>query len=197
MRGRIRTNPARATDGSAGASPSRSGPAAAEGKRREGEAPAEPLPRRKRPACGVFDSLALPTIVFVTICTKNRRPILANDEMHLRIRAAWMHAGAWLVGRYVIMPDHIHLFASPSGREGVSFDAWMKYWKSQVTRVVHVVKKTTERNFLQPGHWDRRLRSGESYDGKWRYVAQNPVRHGLVTPESDWPFQGELNVLRW
>ena len=33
--------------------------------------------------------------------------------------------------------------------------------------------------------------------GKWEYVVRNPVRAGLVNRREDWPFQGELNVLRW
>ena len=32
----------------------------------------------------------------------------------------------------------------------------------------------------QSDHWDTRLRSGESYDAKWEYVRNNPVRAGLV-----------------
>ena len=37
----------------------------------------------------------------------------------------------------------------------------------------------------------------ESYDEKWRYVAENPVRAGLVVHSEDWPFQGEMNSLNW
>jgi hypothetical protein len=32
----------------------------------------------------------------------------------------------------------------------------------------------------QTDHWDRRLRSDESYAEKWEYVRCNAVRHGLV-----------------
>lgn len=45
--------------------------------------------------------------------------------------------------------------------------------------------------------WDTQLRTGESYDAKWDYVRNNPVRKGLVASPDDWPFQGELNVLSW
>ncbi len=50
---------------------------------------------------------------------------------------------------------------------------------------------------LQADHWDTRLRSGESDDAKWEYVRNNPIRAGLVADAGDWPFQGELNELRW
>src|SRR5438270_13116046 len=48
-----------------------------------------------------------PVIVFVTVCTKNRKPILANDVTHALLRRAWIAADSWLVGRYVVMPDHV------------------------------------------------------------------------------------------
>ena len=41
------------------------------------------------------------------------------------------------------------------------------------------------------------LRRAESYDQKWRYVIDNPVRAGLVEVTEDWPFQGEMNSLDW
>jgi len=41
------------------------------------------------------------------------------------------------------------------------------------------------------------LRRGQSYDEKWDYVVDNPLRAGLVERAQDWPYQGELNVLSW
>jgi putative transposase len=102
-----------------------------------------------------------------------------------------MEANAWLVGRYILMPDHLHLFAAP-GRLDISLDNWVKYWKSQFTNRYFVADQA-----WQSSHWDTRLRSGEGYDEKWTYVRENPVRAGLVTKSDDWPFQGELNVLDW
>ncbi len=45
--------------------------------------------------------------------------------------------------------------------------------------------------------WDTQLRKSTHYDEKWEYVSQNPVRAGLVRAPDDWPYQGELNELRW
>ncbi|CAN5784749.1 hypothetical protein BH20VER1_BH20VER1_05380 [soil metagenome] len=57
-----------------------------------------------------FDSRPL---YFVTFCTYRRRKLLATAEVHdafssFAERAATEHNIA--VGRYVIMPDHVHLF---------------------------------------------------------------------------------------
>ena len=32
---------------------------------------------------------------------------------------------------------------------------------------------------------------------KWLYLWENPIKEGLVSRPEDWPFQGEVNVLRW
>ncbi len=98
---------------------------------------------------------------------------------------------AWVVGRYVVMPDHIHLFAAPD-RPELPLDNWVKYWKSQFTKRHRVSEHRWETD-----HWDTRLRKGESYAVKWEYVRNNPVRHGLVQRAEDWPFQGEIALLEW
>jgi hypothetical protein len=37
-----------------------------------------------------------------------------------------------------------------------------------------------------------RIRSWESAEAKYRYLLNNPVRHGLVSSAEEWPYQGEL-----
>jgi REP element-mobilizing transposase RayT len=140
-----------------------------------------------------FEAHNRPVIIFVTACTAKRRKILASSSANEVILAAWAAASSWLVGRYVIMPDHIHLFCAPNVLEAPSLDRWMRFWKSLVTRGMDAKAGTV----WQRHHWDRQLRSGESYDDKWEYVRSNPVRHGYVTNADDWPYQGELNEWRW
>src|SRR5688572_17327867 len=53
-------------------------------------------------------------IVFLTVCTEHRQRILNTRVMHNRLIAAWRASTHWLVGRYVVMPDHIHLFCAPN-----------------------------------------------------------------------------------
>lgn len=159
----------------------------------EGPAPSQPppCPSRRRPAHGVLIRPFQPTIVFVTVCTADHRPWLATAEVHLLLREVWEEASAWLVGRYVIMPSHLHLFAG-LGELELPLDNWVRYWKSQFTR-----RHGRPEHRWQAGHWDTRLRRSESYDGKWEYVRGNPVRHRLVAHEDDWEFQGELHELAW
>ena len=149
------------------------------------------LPVRKNLSHDVHQTPGQPVIVFITVCTRGRERWLASDENHELITDAWNSARAWLVGRYVILPDHIHLFVAP-GEIDLPLENWVVYWKTLFTRA-HKVPE----HCWQPEFWDTRLRSGESYEDKWEYVRNNPVRHGLVGAAGDWPFQGELNALEW
>ena len=162
-------------------------------RKREGEAPAEPRPycRRAHPAHGVKSEGERPIIVFLTACTKGRRPWLATTENHQILRTVWKAANQWLVGYYTILPDHLHLFAAPRGDER-SLDNWVRYWKSQFSKAARDPAKK-----WQTDHWDTRLRSDESYEQKCFYVRNNPVRHGLVGCAEDWPHQGVMNELPW
>lgn len=146
---------------------------------------------RKHPASGVLISLHQPTIVFVTTCTRDRKPWLANGDAHRFLREAWAHSEGWLVGRYVLMPDHLHFFCAPQKLE-FSLAKWMTFWKRSFTRLA----KNTEWKF-QTGHWDTRLRREENYEQKWSYVRENPVRASLVARAEDWSYQGEMNFLPW
>ncbi len=148
-------------------------------------------PRRKHPARGVFISLGHPNIVFLTVCTKDRRPWLTRPHVHESLRQIWTQASAWLVGRYVLMPDHLHLFCAPNDLS-FSLNAWVAFWKRRFS-CLHLPGVGE----WQRDCWDTRLRRGENYDAKWEYVRQNPVRRGLCAHPDDWPYQGELHVLRW
>ena len=73
---------------------------------------------RKHPVhLDVHDRRDTPIIVFLTVCTKDRKSILANSEAHSLMVEAWNEAKNWLVGRYVLIPDHIHLFCAPAQSE--------------------------------------------------------------------------------
>lgn len=152
------------------------------------------FPERRRPAHAVpIDRHNRSTIIFLTVCVKNRQPILANDRMHGVLRAKWISANHWLVGRYMIMPDHIHLFCAPGSIEPKPLGNWIRYWKRNVCKAIGAAEGT----LWQRDFWDVQLRGSDSYALKWEYVRNNPVRAGLVARPEDWPYQGELDILRW
>ena len=144
----------------------------------EGRAPARPdsSPYRKHPIhLSPRERHNLAIIIFVTACTAKRRRILASPAAHEAILAAWHRAMKWRVGRYVIMPDHVHFFCAPNEFHPSSLEKWMSFWKSNTTRYLGEIGGSV----WQRHHWDRQLRRAESYDDKWEYVRSNPVRHGL------------------
>ena len=78
-----------------------------------------------------------PTIVFVTVCAANRAVnTFATDAMHELVRNAWTSAGSHIVGAYMLMPDHVHLFCAPASLEAENVAGWVRYWKSLVMRDV-------------------------------------------------------------
>lgn len=152
-------------------------------------------PSRKTPAHPpVQHRLNRATIIYLTVCTQGRKPILCRSEVHQLILRVWVAADAWLIGRYVLMPDHIHLFCSPVSRDGHSLKGWLQFWKS---RASSAWPWPEEQPIWQRDGWDTQLRDGESYQNKWDYVRQNPVRKGLVVDADSWPFQGEIHDLEW
>lgn len=135
-----------------------------------------------------------PVVIFLTVCAEKRKPILANDNAAGVILEAWQAADHWLVGRYIIVPDHIHLFCAPGRRDALPVRKWAAFWKSKASNRWPFPE---EQPIWQMDCWDTQLRVGESYSVKWEYVRNNAVRHGLVTRAEDWPYQGELNILPW
>lgn len=118
--------------------------------------------------------------------------MLASDEMHELLRDLWRSADRWRVGRYVIMPDHVHLFCAPNVFPPESLRTWVSYWKGVAAKRSGLGATLWQQNF-----WDTQLRRHESYAAKWEYVRENPVRASLVGRAEVWPFQGEMNELRW
>ena len=151
------------------------------------------LPDRKRPAhTPNVERFNQPIIIFLTVCTKNRQPFLANDRAHEALKLAWSRAGQYRTGHYVIMPDHLHLFCSPVSRQSEMVMKWAAYWKRMVSIQLPDIKPLWQRD-----GWDTQLRHISHYSEKWNYVRNNPVRKGLVKNADDWPYQGCLTELRW
>ena len=146
---------------------------------------------RHHPARGVLINLGQPTIVFLTVCSKNRQTWLAQTTVQSALCQIWRKADAWLVGEFILMPDHLHMFCAPRDLTFI-LQQWVTHWKRKLS-CLHL----PETGVWQRDFWDTRLRGHENYAEKWHYVRQNPVRAGLVAQAEDWPFQGRLNVLPW
>ena len=126
-------------------------------------------------------------LFFVTLNTHKRQSLLANQEVH-EIFIAYCERGSLRgagVGRYVLMPDHIHLFVRLS--PDLSLAQWVRNLKRSISETIF-----ENAPHWQEGFFDHLLRGRDSYSQKWEYVRQNPVRAGLAASCDNWPYQGEI-----
>ena len=149
----------------------------------------------------VFQSYDSP-LYLVTFNTLLRRPLLACDAVHAAFREYAERGLSFHIatGRYVLMPDHVHVFVR------IGHDMTLRRWESglkqrlgktlaQLGHKPTTIPQSKLESFWQPGFFDHLLRHDESYAEKWDYVWRNPVRAGLVTNPEDWPYQGEIHVI--
>ena len=135
-------------------------------------------------------------IYFFTAGAANRSPLFACTDAHRILTDVWRNSAAcdgWYVGRYVVMPDHVHFFARPAV-DAKSRAVWCKTWKSITSRQI-IQAMGVRPPIWQADTFDHILRNSESYAEKWAYVCANPIRAGLVAKAEDWPWQGEINSL--
>lgn len=142
---------------------------------------------------------AMPPLYLVTFNTYLRRHLLAGPDVHAAFRTFATRAADFhiSVGRYVLMPDHVHLFVRNAGE--VTLGAWVKSLKQTLGKTLAAaghepaqLPGTRLRSFWQPGFFDHLLRHDESYAQKWEYVWMNPVRAGLARTPEEWPAQGKI-----
>ncbi len=129
-------------------------------------------------------------VYFVTFCTRNRKEIPSLDLAKVALERYGHRAVEEFntaLGRYVIMPDHVHLFVR------VDVESLLSQWVGGLKRAMSVAVSTTR--LWQPGFFDHVLRSDEAYSEKWEYVRENPVRAGLAEAADDWPYQGEIVLI--
>jgi REP element-mobilizing transposase RayT len=144
------------------------------------------MPNRPPRLDRIFQCYDLP-LYFVTFNTHHRKKLLTNSHSHDAF-VAFARLGeprGIAVGRYVIMPDHVHLFVR--GSLDFVLAQWMRMLKRALSKSIPI-----NGPHWQEGFFDHLIRHSESYSEKWEYVRQNPVRAGLIAAPEQWPWQGEL-----
>ncbi len=69
---------------------------------------------------------------------------------------------------------------------------WKRWTGGEIARTQALYPPIWQREFF-----DHVLRSVSSYDQKWGYVRENPVRAGLAARPEDWPHSGECEQLHF
>jgi putative transposase len=129
-------------------------------------------------------------VYFVTICVAHRKPVLANEKAFIAFKNAATRLRDWAVLAAILMPDHLHLIATP-----------VEDRDAKVGNLSAAVKRWMRQELNASWHWqrgsfDRLLRRDESLGEKWLYIEENPVRAGLVQCWEDWPYRYEFNDLQ-
>jgi REP-associated tyrosine transposase len=104
-------------------------------------------------------------LYFVTFCTHRRRKLPATNSVNdalvkFAIRAEAQHCIA--VGRYVIMPDHLHLFVR--GPDDFRLCQWIGTPKQYLAKTIGLTEASQP--IWQRGFFDHLLQSEESYRQK-------------------------------
>ncbi len=131
---------------------------------------------------------AIGPLYFVTFCTHERQRFLAKDEVHTAFVLFAKRAEETFnvgVGRYVIMPDHVHLFVR--GDHNFRLGPWIGALKQALAKAAMLSRANGQ--IWEEGFFDHVLRSNESYSQKWNYVRENPVSARLAKSAADWPYQ--------
>jgi REP element-mobilizing transposase RayT len=157
-----------------------------------------PLQKMRKPRLKRLDRVfADRPLYFVTAGTEGRRRFLANYGVYDAFRE-FCEVGlkrGFYVGRFVLMPDHLHLFIVVPRDVDQALSGWVKALKRSLARKLG--DQEVAPPHWQKGFFDHVMRSRESYSEKWDYVRNNPVRAGLVAEADAWPFQGEIAELRF
>ncbi len=133
-------------------------------------------------------------VFFITTNVSGRQSLLDTEVVFEILLDEWRSAlsrHSWAVGRFVVMPDHVHFFCSTVDSER-SLSAFVGSWKEWTSKRIRRETKLEEFRW-QSGFFDHVLRSEDSRSLKWEYVRANPVRAGLVDDPSKWIYQGVVD----
>ncbi len=92
-------------------------------------------------------------VYFMTTCVRDRMPVLACEQAASILREEWASATTrhgWRIGRYVIMPDHVHFFcAEQAGGARRRLSEFMAFWKEWTA------KKLVRSRLIEPPVWQK------------------------------------------
>jgi len=148
---------------------------------------------RRTPAKGVVLSESMPLIVFCTVCAEHRGASWVSQASVMQaFHEIWeKEATAWLVGWYVLMPNHIHFLCVPlDAAAGIEVETWVTFWKSLLSR------RLDDRSYRwQRGLFHHRMRHDVELAETMEYMRQNPVKKGLIQTPDEWPWKGQVHSI--
>jgi putative transposase len=130
-------------------------------------------------------------VYFFTVVTHQRAPIFTDPENVAHLREAFrkvMVARPFEMEAVVILPDHLHcLWRLPEGDDDFS-GRWREIKKVASRGVNPTTNTRGERPVWQRRFWEHAIRDEADWRSHMDYIHYNPVKHGLVTRPTDWPW---------
>jgi REP element-mobilizing transposase RayT len=126
-------------------------------------------------------------VVHLTLCTNRGAPFDVDRTAQMICDAVVKSCELkdYCLFGYCLMPDHLHVLLSP-GDSGIGIDKWLNAFKSFTTHAY--MKLGGHPPLWQRSAYDHVCRKGETAETVMRYIAENPVRKGLVQDWHDWPW---------
>lgn len=128
---------------------------------------------------------------FVTICTRQRRPLLNHARLVDRLLGALREkcaAHAFDVYAYCFMPDHLHLELIALA-DTCRLDTFLHAFKGAGASEA---REMGVRGLWQKGFYDHVIRTSEGLGAVAWYIFSNPHRKNLVERIDQWPYSGSF-----
>ena len=125
---------------------------------------------------------------FVTTKTSTGRALLQSDRnamLFIDVLRSYVAGKKFKVHDFVVMPDHVHLLITVSGE--MSIEKAVQFIKGGFS---YRLKKELGYcgEVWQKGFSEVRVNDRKSFVRHREYIAQNPVKRGLVSSVEDYPY---------
>jgi REP element-mobilizing transposase RayT len=119
--------------------------------------------------------------IHVTVCTWRGTPYFHGTDLAVAgFRVVADHTDTLAA---CLLPDHLHWLISGGANLSARVGRF-KSFSTKLARDLGLRERLWQRSF-----WDHVVRRGEGLEKVARYIVENPVRAGLVTEVSRYPYQ--------
>ncbi|MCA9506901.1 MAG: transposase [Myxococcales bacterium] len=129
--------------------------------------------------------------VSFTACEVNQKPVFESSA----ITNFSISALRWAIEKnnclaliYCFMPDHLHVILQGKNEHADTYKAFIQFKQKTGFFLRHSPYK------WQKDFYDHVIRCQKQLDILLRYIAENPIRKGLVTHWNDYPFTGSIGL---
>lgn len=132
------------------------------------------------------------SMVFITVVTYNRQPILIDNINLLRQSLKDSRYNFNIIAG-VVLPEHFHILIKPENiKELPKIIFSIKYRFSRNIGGIGIppyeLKRKGERKIWQSRYYDHIIRNEKDLEKHIDYIHYNPIKHGFVTKAIDYPY---------